>query len=295
MEVRLPSQFDSESMYSFISNTLNEENEPHSNEISFDFRPLEFITPVGVTVLSNLIGKLMKHGTKVSFVYRAPNRLIKFCPIAFLDDSMFFKHYLGNSLDGYARLRPTTLPLSNVTYAKSHDYLTSTMVWLASKLSLTKKSLGDVETCMKEVFNNIKDHSSEKIGSVFVQQYPRNNTVMFAISDFGVGIPFHIQRIHPSLSDGEAIRLAVQEGFTTKTSPRNRGAGLDFLLHNVVKNNKGFVYIHSNRGILNCTGDGNGGIKFEVKNTAGFYPGTLLEINFRTDTIENEEEEFLWE
>ncbi|OPH48611.1 hypothetical protein BC351_09145 [Paenibacillus ferrarius] len=294
MDVSLPQSFDKEDIYRFISEILDENNEPKDKEFVFDFYSLQFIRPVGVTVLSNLIGKLHKHGASVSFRCPVPNRLNKWCPISFLDDSMFFKHYLNETLDSFASLRPTTLSLENVTYSRSIEYLSKAMQWLAGKLNLTKRSLSEIETCLKEVFNNINDHSSEKIGSIFIQQYPKENRVMVAISDFGVGIPHNIQRVKPSLTDSEALRLAVKEGFTTKTTPKNRGAGLDILLHNVVKNNKGYVYIHSNRGILNCEEDGFGGIIFTENNVSGFYPGTLLEINFRTDTIENEEEEFLW-
>ncbi|BBI32663.1 ATP-binding protein [Cohnella abietis] len=294
MKVFLPDQFNRDTMYSFIDEVLNEDALPKSTEFDFDFTRLNFIRPVGVTVLSNLIGRLQKHGSKVTITYRVPDRRKKFCPIAFLDDSMFFKHYLGSTLDDTASLRPTTRPLANVTYDRSYAYLEESMSWLAGKLSLTKESLGDIKTCLKEVFNNIKDHSSENIGNIFIQQYPSENTVMVAISDFGVGIPRAVQNSHAGVDDAMALQMAVKEGFTTKSTPRNRGAGLDFLLHNVVKNNKGCVYIHSNHGILRAIHQNDGAV-ITTKKTSGFYPGTLLEIEFRTDTIEYIEEEFAWD
>ncbi len=294
MKVELPSRFTRDTMYSFIDKILNEDMLPRSKEINFDFCGLTFIEPVGVTVLSNLIGKLQKHGTSVSFTYREPNKSDKWCPMSFLDDSMFFKHYLEKPLHKMSSLRPTTRPLANVTYEKSYQYLDETMDWLAGKLQLTKASLGDIKSCLKEVFNNIQDHSSENNGFIFVQQFPARDTVTISISDFGIGIPASVQTKHPALNDAQALEKAVQEGFTTKSTPRNRGAGLDFLLHNVVNNNKGSVYIHSNSGILSCMHDGNTAV-INSKLSDGFYPGTLLELNFRTDTIEYIEEDFSWD
>lgn len=284
-------------MYSFIDQVLDDDSLPRATDFDFDFTRLKFIRPVGVTVLSNLIGRLQKYGSRVTLTSYQPNRGKKHCPIAFLDDSMFFQYYLNRTLDPSASLRPTTRPLENVTCDRSYAYLDQTMVWLAGKLRITKESLGDIKTCLLEVFNNIKDHSFENIGSIFVQHYPNENNknrVMFAISDFGIGIPHSIQRVRPGLDDAQALRMSIQEGFTTKTSPRNLGAGLFVLLQNVVKINKGEVYIHSNHGILSATHQ-NGDIVINSRITNGFYPGTLIEIEFRTDTIEYIEEEFSWD
>ncbi|MNW51809.1 Histidine kinase-, DNA gyrase B-, and HSP90-like ATPase [compost metagenome] len=294
MKVYLPKYFNRNTMYELVASVLDEDMIPKSKEFEFDFTTLNFIRPVGVTVLSNLIGKLKKHGSRVGFTYYMPDRKKRFCPMAFLDDSMFFKHYLHETLDANSSLRPTTLPLADVTYEASYQYLDNTISWLAGKLSLTKESLGDLKASLGEIFNNIIDHSSENAGSVFIQQYPKEDKVMVSISDFGVGIPSSIQNIVSGIDDAEALRLAIKEGFTTKSTPKNRGAGLDFLLHNVVKNNKGTVYIHSNHGIL-CSTNSNNRINNSITKTSGFYPGTLFEIEFRTDNIEYLEEEFSWD
>lgn len=294
MKVELPSRFTRETMYSFIDEILDEDMLPRAEVIDFDFCKLTFIEPAGVTVLSNLIGKLKKHGSRVSFTYIEPDKSDKWCPMSFLDDSMFFKHYLKETLHHSSALRPTTRPLENVTYTKSYQYLDEAMDWLAGKLQLTKASLGDIKTCLKEIFNNIQDHSSENNGYIFIQHFPNKDKVTVAISDFGIGIPANVQTKHPSFNDAKALKKAVQEGFTTKSSPRNRGAGLDFLLHNVVNNNKGSVYIHSNSGILSCIHDGEAAV-ITSELSDGFYPGTLLELNFRTDTIEYIEEDFSWD
>lgn len=281
-------------MYGFIDKVLDKDMEPRDKEIYFDFNSLNFIRPVGVTVLNNIIGKLHKHGTEVYFRCKEPELPKKRCPMAFLDDSMFFYKHLKRTLTPSASLRPTTRPLVDVSYEGSYQYLDETISWLAKKLSMTKKSLGDVRMCLEEVFNNIGDHSDENNGSFFIQQFPKENKVMIAISDFGIGIPGSIQKKFPFYNDSDSLKMAIQQGFTTKSTPKNRGAGLDTLLHNVVINNKGSVYIHSNHGIL-VSENKNNEMDIHTKLTRGFYPGTLLEITFRTDTLEYIEEEYSWD
>ncbi|AIQ59667.1 hypothetical protein PBOR_23945 [Paenibacillus borealis] len=294
MRVYLPKEFDKDNMYYFINEVFDENMDLRARDYVFDFTPLRFIRPVGVTVLSNIIGRLKKQGAHLSITYFEPDRSNRRCPMAFLDDAMFFKKFIDRTLDEKSSLRMTTLPLEHVEYNRSYEYLDYAMSWLAGKLNLTKESLGDIKSCLVEVFNNIIDHSAEHTGSIFVQHYPRESRVMVAISDFGVGIPSSIQDILPGVDDAEALLLAIKEGFTTKSTPKNRGAGLDFLLQNVVINNKGSVYIHSNHGILSST-SGRDGMEITSRKTEGFYPGTLLEIVFQTDTIEYVEEEFSWD
>ena len=149
-----------------------------------------------------------------------------------------------------------------------------------------------------EIFNNIRDHSGENIGCLFAQHFPNRGIVNIAISDFGVGIPFNVRKMNPSMKDSEAIKLAAQEGFSTKTNPQNRGAGLDILIKNTISHQSDKISIFSNYGILHVykSKDGEDIIFKPVKNTLFFYPGTLLNIEVQTDLFigDEEEEDFQW-
>jgi hypothetical protein len=127
---------------------------------------------------------------------------------------------------------------------------------------------------------------------IFVQQYPQLNRIHIALSDFGVGIPYNVYKKATAEHDGVAILFATREGFTTQSSPRNRGAGLDIFL-NTLARNRGKAIIYSNRGALSCTHE-----KRHPFLMNGKYPGTLFDIRFRTDTIEKssdvEDESFEW-
>jgi hypothetical protein len=128
-----------------------------------------------------------------------------------------------------------------------------------------------------------------------MQHYPRESRITIAISDFGVGIPYNVQRVRPDASDAECLECAIEQGFSTRSTPRNRGAGLDMLIHNVVNQNQGIVEIHSHKGSLFAEPDG---ITTKTPDDPSHgYPGTLINISLRTDTIpsaDNLAEDFSW-
>jgi anti-sigma regulatory factor (Ser/Thr protein kinase) len=283
-------------MYELIEQVVDDNLQPKSPKINFIFDSLGFIEPSGITVLSNITHWLIYNNVKVRYSCPPHKEFIKNKSLRFLDDSQYFKHYLKKTIRENAAVRGTTIPLELVRLETSYQWSDKVAQWLAGKIRVNVRSLADIKMCLLEIFNNISDHSKQQIGSAFIQHYPSKNTVSIAISDFGVGIPYNIKKSFPQLSDAEAIEKATERGFSTKSTPRNRGAGLDTLINNVVKNNGGDVYIHSNCGILNCI-YANDDIKLKNITTSVFYPGTLIEINLRTDTIENileEEEDYEW-
>jgi anti-sigma regulatory factor (Ser/Thr protein kinase) len=295
--VRIPNRFLRETMYSLLDNVIDRDLNPKSAHIKFDFNYLSFIEPTGITILSNLFEWLMKRGTRVTLSYPAQT-LPNDHPIKFLDDSGFFKRYLGQKINPLACVRATTMPLEKVTYDRSFQWLDSVFVtWLTNTLDVTTESIIDFKICLEELFNNIKDHAKEDTGCIFSQFYPRNNEVKISISDFGVGIPHNVKLQNPTFNDADALFNAIQEGFSTQSTPRNRGVGLHTLVKNVVEHNKGCVYIHSNNGILSCM-NVNNVPTFTTTISNSFYPGTLIEVVLKVDNIEyipmEEEETYTW-
>lgn len=297
MIVELPENFTSQTMYELLENVIDNDLKPRDQEIKLNFGTLRFIEPVGVTILSNLIEWLHKRDIQVILTHPRNIPSSKWDPLKYLDDSQFFQRYLGKSLTENAYTRDTTIPLQLVAYSNSYQWLDLNLTsWLSRRLNISKESLRDIKMSFGEIFNNINDHAQENIGCIFAQHYPASNTVNIAISDFGVGIPNNIRKILPSLTDGEALFKAIEEGFSSKTTPRNLGVGLHTLITNVVENNGGSVHIRSGYGILDCI-NVNNELKINFTDESSFYPGTLLEVILRTDTIpeiEEEEEEFEW-
>ncbi|MEK4880111.1 MULTISPECIES: hypothetical protein [Paenibacillus] len=297
MKVYLPEKMNRATMYNFINEIIDDDRQPKADSFEFMFNTLKFIEPVGVTVLSNITEWLIDKGIDLEYTYPKINYFEKINSMCYLDDSLYFERYLNEKIRPNAEPRPTTIPLTLVTINESYQWFQKVIFWMSGKLGITTESLADYKMCFQEIFNNINDHSTEHIGCAFIQHYPKENKICIAISDFGVGIPYNLQKLHPSLNDAQAIKEAVKQGISTKSTPRNRGAGLDTLIHNVVLNNMGSVYIHSNYGILECKYK-NEGIQMSSRLKRVFYPGTLIEINLRTDTIENilnDREDFAWD
>jgi hypothetical protein len=120
--------------------------------------------------------------------------------------------------------------------------------------------------------------------------------VDIGISDFGVGIPTVIRTKYPNYPDGRAILLATDEGITTKSSPRNSGAGLSVLIDYVVGYNGGKIEIRSGSGFVHCYQMNERIIK-RSHQAPGYYPGTIFNITLRTDRIkfiEDERENLEW-
>ncbi|MDN7654690.1 ATP-binding protein [Burkholderia multivorans] len=277
-------------MYPLIAKVLMACGDNDNNVvINFDYSTLKFIDSAGVTVLSNLISFLEKLGVKA---YPRGHKALT-DPVKYLDDSGFFKHFYGYTISPTAAVRETTLPLQLVAYARSYEYMEYKLVpWLARALQTETQCLGTVQVCFQEIFNNINDHSGVGIGCSFAQHFPRDDNIQFTVSDFGIGIPTRVKMLHPTLNDQQAIAKASEEGFTTQTTARNRGAGLDVLIKNVVDRNGGAVMIHSGRGMLSCARAEDGTTKRTARPAPGFYPGTLIQMSLHTRTFISDEVEF---
>lgn len=290
--IPLPWQFNGPNISNVVA-SLNSTITTLPKDIIFDFSPLGFIDPCGVVFLSNLIHWLRERGCNPTFDGIDINR----APIKFLEDSLFFEQHIGKKLDPSSSPRSTTRPLQLIPHEKSHSWLETNLVpWLANRLSLTEASLYSFKASISELFNNIQDHANLEIGSIFVQHFPKKNTINLAIADFGPGIPSSVRKKVPNLTDSDAIQRAVEEGFTTLSRPSNRGAGLSYLLDVVAKTNGGSVTIYSNHGIVRFVAPQRAIVPVVIPHN-GFCPGTTIEIELRTDTIQqlpDEREELEW-
>lgn len=261
-------------------------------KLVFDFARLQFIRPAGVVFLSNLIDWLAEKGTRVSFSGCDTKREA----IKYLDDSLFFERHWGSKLALESTPRDTTRPLLKIAQKDSHAWLEAEFVpWLAARLDVTRASLYAIKVVVSELFNNIQDHTRYDIGSIFIQHFPREHSITISVSDFGLGIPEKVRQRLPGVQDPDAVIRAVQEGFTTKSKPANKGAGLDYLLRVVALQNKGKVTIYSGGAIVEFKAVG-GRIVPRVVDNVGFSPGTTfaIEISDEIEQLPEEREDLQW-
>jgi anti-sigma regulatory factor (Ser/Thr protein kinase)/anti-anti-sigma regulatory factor len=280
--VELPASFNALTMYQFISELLSEQREAKCSKVYFDFTKVTFIEPVGVVVLSNLIEYLKKLGVSVCF--KGHKNRTK-CTV-FLDDSGFFNQCLKARIFDGSGLRSTTVPLKLIAQTEFTSYLyMKLMPWIGREVGLTEQSLSALRTSLEEILHNVNDHSGVSIGCTFAQHFPNMKQIQIAISDFGRGIPKVVRTKLPKLTDPEALKKACEEGFSTQSNVRNRGAGLPNLIRYVTQRNNGTVLIASGEANISAA-KGINGTKLTARTQSGFYPGTLVRVILRTDTLE---------
>jgi anti-sigma regulatory factor (Ser/Thr protein kinase)/anti-anti-sigma regulatory factor len=295
LEVVLPARLTRETMYPFFERPLDENADARCNRVRFDFSKLTWIDPVGIVILSNLFEYLNRIGA--SYVLANFDRNVEV--IRYLDDSGFFKQYVGKEVFPASAVRATTIPLMLVKKERVYEFLDNKLMpWLGYKVQMQHASLATIRMCLDEVFMNIDHHSGVKIGCCFAQHFPRESRIHVAISDFGLGIPNVVRRVNQQIDDKTALWQACQEGFSTKSNVRNRGAGIPNLMRYVTMRNKGTVLIDSGRASISGV-FGRDGFKLTAKSASGHYPGTLVSVLLRTDTLERvaedvEPEEFSW-
>jgi len=282
-------------MYPFIDQALDENADARCDRVVFDFGILNWIEPAGVVVLSNLFEYLIKLGAKVLIKnHTKDNKTIRY-----LDDSGLFERYLKKKVFPSSSVRSTTVPLHLVKKERVFQFLEGDLIpWIGGRVDLAPNSLATIKMCLEEVYLNIDHHSEVKIGCSFAQHYPKKHLIHIVVSDFGVGIPTVVRRELPQLDDKSAIWQACQEGFSTKSNVRNRGAGIPNLMRYVTLKNRGTVIIASGRGSVSAVED-EGKTKITTRSASGFYPGTFVQVILRTDTLEQvagdvEQEEFSW-
>lgn len=306
--IYIPSNMDIGDVAYFFEYVLNLINETQPTAICFDFTKLAFIKPAGVVTLWNIVDYIFSNYRNIEIYYTIPDGYQLnprgFPCVDYLDDSLFFEKVMGKRQHQASRPRSTTNGLEKLQPGNYNlMYIQNTISWLKGNVSLRKKSFGVLETALGEVFNNINNHSQSNIGGcAFAQHYPRNNEIAFCIADAGVGIPNKIRTKYttdhlgkPLVNDSDVIKFATRAKVTTESTPGNRGMGFDNLL-TIMNLNKGSMTVVSGRGKL--TYDYNTSTitspdKIITSDDKYYYPGTLIMLKFKTDTLDIDEEEDL--
>jgi hypothetical protein len=285
--VRLPSSFRLDAIDRFTRDVVDANHQPKSDKFMFDFKPLGFIDGSGYTVLSNTLDWLFTSGVEIGFINYEN---MKIDAIRYLDDCGFFTRYLNYPLSRHSQARSTTLPCLSIENAQAFSWIEHRFSpWIGHTLDKGYGALSSIRSCLKELFNNISDHSNRETGFVHVQHYPRVHAITITVSDFGIGIPETIRAKFGAMTDAKAICYAAEEGITSQSRPNNMGAGLNYLIDTTVANG-GNVTIHSLAGSLNCYRYKGQQVRRSSMGR-GVYPGTLVEIQIDTRLFEGDEDE----
>ncbi len=270
LTVAVPHNPDAGSMHLLIDAAIIA-GAPASKEITLDFRRVGFVESLAIVILSN--GREIAAWRSAIAIAAGKGRL---SPISMTRD---FSKPIGEHpfRRGRGRARP---PFRFDACADSHQWIDGNIFpWLESKLNVKQSALTEFKTSVREIFNNIADHSGQDVGCMHVQWHPNISRVKIAVSDFGVGIPAEVRKAVAIANDATAIVAATREGFSSKPG-KNMGAGLSYLIDNVVRLNQGWVGIYSGQGYATFShGKPSAGL------LKGLYPGTLINMIFRADRL----------
>lgn len=305
----LPGSFNANTMLRFIDDTINKQCTTQCKKIYFNFSTLVSIEPVGVVVLSNLIDYFDK--IKIDVVFEGFDKQSE--ANFFLDQTGFFKHHLKEKYHLKKKYQQKKIKSNHRCFSYKNPQLVSSddamgylyfdlIPWIEREVDLPEDSLSTLRSSIEEIFHNIRDHSGEKTGYVFAQYAKDRNEIQIVISDFGVGIPKLVKKKLPRInSDTDALCKACEEGFSTQSNVRNRGAGLPNLMRYITLRNNGTVLIISGKAqifaIKNKSSTSSSKIKATKHDVA--YPGTLVKVVLRTNTLTQlaediKEEAFEW-
>lgn len=270
--IELSSSYNKSNWISFIQrNRLNDSN---VSILCIDLGDCAFLEPFHLVSLACLIEEYYLNDVKIEFQLRENYGLNEY-----LSKLKFF-NYWSKQTDR-KQFRPAEIQ-TNLNIWKISDQMIDTYSNVSQKYFEDNfNSIHDFapfSICLKELFNNIKDHSqSEVSGFCISQYYPSQNKIKFAVCDLGIGIPTSVNNFlslkgRNNIDDPSAIILAFEQAFSVQSIPQNRGAGLD-ILKNISILNNGEILLISNRGYYKLKTDSVNSSSLKYR-----FGGTVIEV-----------------
>lgn len=263
------------------------------DELVVDFSQCSFLEPFYIVQMACLIEEY--HVQNVVIIFIASDALAL---NEYLSNIQFFNYWeKGFNRTNFQQMRRMT----NLCLWKLHPNMLSPYVAYAQRyfednFPVTNQTqfidFQPLYVTLSELFNNIIDHSTSSVsGFTTCQFYPQNHKLKIAVCDFGIGIPTLINRFLTqqgvqNTSSIEALKKAFENSFSTKSSPRNKGFGLN-TLKTIVKNSNGVLRVISNDVMMLMNSHSEEQI-FQIKHN---FQGTLFEIILDTTTFDVQDNE----
>ena len=278
----VPASQDAGDWFRFINFSIS--NLDSFDNLKVDFNEVKFLDTDDFVVLACLIECYFELDCSISFTGGSNG----------FNDHLYnikFKEYWK---PGFDRCR-FTLGKNKTTFCLwkiSKELIDSYSQYAKSYIeSLVKdKDLVAFASNLNEVFNNIFDHAESHIsGYIITQYYPLSKKISFSVCDFGIGIPTSInnnliEKSKPVVEDWKALVLSLELGYSTNSTPRNRGFGLNNIL-SYSESTNGFLSIISNNGLLTK----RAGEMYSLGNSNYNFNGTLIKLEIDLDALESKD------
>lgn len=254
--------------------------------LTIDFKKMKYIKPYHITPLACVIHEYLQNGYKIKLTNQSER-------VKHYMDSFNFNQFCEKDIDdnNFPILKyRDTFPLWRIEQNASSIYPNKVQTYFEQN-QFNGKDLFELGNSLGELMNNIFDHSNCKIPGFTFTQYDKKKEIITSVCDFGVGIPNKINKYLKengleTLSPIECINKAIENKFSTKSTPRNKGLGLNTVLSSVAEL-KGKTLILSGKALyVNLP---NGEQKTEELQMS--FPGCLIVIYLNTDNLRLKEEE----
>jgi hypothetical protein len=224
----VPSSSDPKDWFDFVERSR--EIDETADYLIVDFNTVSFLGSDDFVILACIIEGFHIKGCKITFSGGSPNFNNHL-------NNIKFKSYWSEGFDREKftlSRNETTLCLWKISEEMTYSYSAYAKKYF--QRFAEDKDLVPLASNIDEVFNNIFDHSESPVtGYIITQYYPRNRKISFAVCDFGIGIPTSVNRNRiqghkNAITDDLALHLSLEQGFSVKSTPRNRGFGLNNIL-----------------------------------------------------------------
>lgn len=280
--LQVPSSQKAEDWFRFVRKSLDYPTKVDS--LIIDFNIVRFMDTDDFVILACLIESFYIKKCKASFIGGTEG----------LNNHLFnikFKEYWKEGFDRSKftlSYNQTTLCLWKISETMIYSYSMYARKYF--ERFTENKDLIPLSANMDEVFNNIFDHAKSSVtGYIITQYYPKNNKISFSVCDFGIGIPTSISNADvddlEEYEDWKAILKSLEKGFSIKSTPRNRGFGLNNLLE-LTESSNGVLKIISNDGLVVK----RAGEMYRAGNVDYKFRGTLVEVEVDLNTFEEKDE-----
>ena len=257
------------------------------DKVILDFKDCPFIEPLHIVSIACLIEEYHIQNIEIVFLNYEKAELKNY-----LSNINFFKYWGSNfNRNTYTPSKiSTNLCLWKVDNSMISEYVRKAQEYFEVNY-LDGLDVQPLNISLAELFNNINDHAGSKVSGYCISQfYPRNDTLKIAVCDFGKGIPNVVNDFlatvgRPQVSDEQAIEMAFEKAFSSKSTPQNRGFGLD-TIKDIVLYCGSTMRVYSNKGAYKLSATETN--VFPLKSN---FEGTLYEIVLDTNKFEPKEDE----
>jgi hypothetical protein len=277
----IPTSSDAEDWFLFVQKSLNTSNYI-TESVLVNFGNRRFLETDDIVVLACILEKFSMKGATIKFTGGSSvlNRHL---------ENIKFKKYwqVGFDRERFTEsFNKSTLCLWKISEEMIETYSDYAKTYY-ERTFFKGQDLVPLSMNLKEVFNNIFNHSQSKDCSYIITQYfPALKKMSFSVCDLGIGIPksidnFNIKNNFKRLTDPEALLKSLEHGFTVQSSPRNRGFGLNNILE-LTESSNGELRLTSNEGYLEKSSSAN----YNLGELINPFPGTLIRVDIDTSTFE---------